>query len=291
MTQANEKYYGDALLQKTITVDFLTHKRKANKGQAQQYMVNENHPPIISKEIFDKVQDEKERRALLKGNLVGDRHKYSNKYPFSGKVFCGQCGNIFKRRHWNSTNSSKKIVWQCKTYIVDGKDACGAKAVDEKTLMDMFLQMFNNLYENKLSFIKTLTENIEMIILQRPNIKETEALDKRIEELKNELKRFIRFQVNNNIDSEVYNEEYKRLSAELEAVRKKRLEHDKVNDLKDGLKQWFDEILQTINSRDSLLEEFDEQIFNALVEKIEILTPTHFVFVLKSGIRVEEILE
>ena len=91
----NEKYYGDALLQKTITVDFLNHKRKANKGQAQKFMVNDNHQPIISKEIFDKVQDERERRALLKGNLVGDRHKYSSKYPFSGKVFCGQLREHF----------------------------------------------------------------------------------------------------------------------------------------------------------------------------------------------------
>ena len=134
----NEKYYGNALLQKTITVDFLNHKRKANKGQAQKFMVNENHPPIIDKEMFDKVQDEKERRALLRGNLVGDRHKYTSKYPFSGKVFCGNCGNVFKRRQWNSTNTSKKVVWQCKTYIVDGKDACGAKAVDENVLMDAF---------------------------------------------------------------------------------------------------------------------------------------------------------
>ncbi|ODA42941.1 recombinase family protein [Desulfosporosinus sp. BG] len=78
----NEKYYGDVLLQKTITVDFLNHKRKENKGQAQKYIVNDNHQPIIPKEIFDKVQDEKERRALLKGNLVGDRHKYCSKYPF-----------------------------------------------------------------------------------------------------------------------------------------------------------------------------------------------------------------
>jgi len=285
----NEKYYGDALLQKTITVDFLTHKRIENKGQVQKYMINDNHPPIISKEIFDKVQDERESRALLKGNLVGDRHKYSNKYPFSGKVFCGQCGNIFKRRQWNSTNTSKKVVWQCKTYIMDGKDACGAKAVDENVLMNAFVKMFNKIYENRQSFIKTLTENIEMIILQRPNIRETEALDKRIEELKNSLKKLIRFQVNNNVDPEVYNEEYKSISGELEEVRKKRLKHDKLIESKDGLKQRFDEIIQTINSRDSLLEEFDEEIFNALVEKIEILTPTHFVFELKSGLRVEEI--
>ncbi|MDR3586280.1 MAG: hypothetical protein P4L59_13315 [Desulfosporosinus sp.] len=69
------------------------------------------------------------------------------------------------------------------------------------------------------------------------------------------------------------------------------MEHDKVIESKDGLKQRFDEILQTINSRDTLLEEFDEEIFNALVEKIEILTPAHYVFELKSGMRVEEIEE
>ena len=91
-------------------------------------------------------------------------------------------------------------------------------------------------------------------------------MDQRIEELKNELKRLIRFQVNNNVDPEVYNEEYKSISEELGEVRKKRLEIDKVIESKDGLKQRFDEILEAINSRDLLLEEFDEEIFNALVE-------------------------
>ena len=69
------------------------------------------------------------------------------------------------------------------------------------------------------------------------------------------------------------------------------IEQVEIQYLKDGVKQRFDEILQTINSRDSLLEEFDEQIFNALVEKIEVLTSAHFVFELKSGLRVEEIGE
>ncbi len=144
----NEKYYGAALLQKTITVNFLTHKRTDNKGQSPKYMIDENHLPIIDKETFEKVQDEKEQRALLRGNLVGNRHKYSNKYSFRAKVFCGNCGNIYKRRQWNSTNSSKKVVWQCKTYILDGKDACGAKAVGEDVLMDAFVRMFNRIYED-----------------------------------------------------------------------------------------------------------------------------------------------
>ena len=196
-------------------------------------------------------------------------------------------GTCLNDVQWNSTNTSKKVVWQCKTYILDGKDACGAKAVGEDVLKNAFVKMFNGIYENKQSFIKTLTENIETIILLKPDSRETESLDNRIEELKNELKRLIRFQVNNSVDAEVYNEEYEIISEELEEVRKKRLEHDKVNESKDELKQRFDEILETINGRDSLLEEFDEDIFNALVEKIEILTSTHFVFELKSGMRVE----
>ena len=71
---------------------------------------------------------------------------------------------------------------------MDGKDACGAKAVDENFLMDAFVRMFNRIYENRQSFIKTMTENIETIILQRPDTGETEALDKRIEELKSGLR-------------------------------------------------------------------------------------------------------
>jgi hypothetical protein len=203
-------------------------------------------------------------------------------------VICGDCGNIFKRRTWNSTNQSKKIVWQCKTYIIDGKDACNAKAVDESVLMDAFVRVFNRLYENKDALIKTLTDNIEKVIMQKASSKEIKALDKQIEKLKTELKGLVQFQVKNDMDDEVYKEEYIRVSSELEELRKRRVEYDRQDSIKEGLRRRVNEIIQTINSRQELLEEFDENIFNALVEKIEVISPTHFIFVLKSGIRVEE---
>nr|WP_246362041.1 zinc ribbon domain-containing protein [Paenibacillus alba] len=62
---------------------------------------------------------------------MGDRKKYSSKYALSSKVFCGCCGANFKRRTWNSNNVSKKVVWQCRTYVNEGKEACDAKAVNE----------------------------------------------------------------------------------------------------------------------------------------------------------------
>jgi len=287
---SNEKYYGNALLQKTITVDFLKHKRVNNKGQAEQYMIEGNHPPIISKETFDAVQVEKERRAVKFSNYKGDRQKYTNKYPFSGKVFCGDCGNTYRRRAWNSNNKSKKNVWQCKTYIQKGKDACSAKAVDEETLKNAFIKVFNQLYENREGFTKTMAENIEKVLLSKPSDKEIEFLDNKIYELKTELKRLIRFQTTNGIDDEVYREEYKRVSDELGEFRDKRAKFDDDSILKENLKVRIDNIIEIIKSRQEALAEFDEEIFNALVEKIEIISPTHFVFELKSGVRVEEVI-
>lgn len=181
-----------------------------------------------------------------------------------------------------------KYVWQCKTYIQKGKEVCAAKAVDEEVLKGAFVRVFNQLYEGRDEFIKTLKENIEKILIHKPSNMEIEALDNKIEEMKIELKRLIRFQTSNGIDEEVYLEEYKRVSNELEELRLKRTEIDKDSILKESLKGRVDEIIQVIKGRQEDLEEFDEDIFNALVEKIEIISPTHFVFELKSGVRVEE---
>jgi len=103
-------------------------------------MIEENHTPTVSKETFDTVQAEKAKRGIKFSNYKGDRQKYTNKYPFSGKVFCGDCGNTYMRRAWNNNNKSKKNVWQCKTYIQKGKEACAAKAVDEETLKNAFIK-------------------------------------------------------------------------------------------------------------------------------------------------------
>ena len=70
-------------------------------------------------------------------------------------------------------------------------------------------------------------------------------------------------------------------------MRKKRLEYEKENSLQDGLRERVNEIVLTLKSRQEKLEQFDEKIFNALVEKIEIISPVHFVFVMKSGMRME----
>ncbi len=161
----NEKYKGDALLQKTITVDFLTHKRAKNEGQAPQYYVENSHPAIISKEIFEAVQKEMKRRSELRG--FGDkerRSKHSSKYPFSGKIFCGSCGAVYRRKRWGPTKKYKKYVWNCRTREKQGVDACGMKAVDEEKLKAAFVRVANKVIKDSDGFIKKMMGNIEKVL-------------------------------------------------------------------------------------------------------------------------------
>lgn len=108
----NEKYYGELLLQKTITLDYLTKYRVENKNHTEQYRVENNHQPIISKKLWDMAQKEFERLYEIYSGVNKDRGKYINRYAFSGKLICGICGTTYKRRHWNMKFASRKIVWQ-----------------------------------------------------------------------------------------------------------------------------------------------------------------------------------
>lgn len=280
----NEKYYGALLQQKTVTVDFLTHKRVKNRGHADQYLIEDNHEPIISKEMFDSVQKEKERRAHLKGNIMGDRKKYSSKYALSSKVYCGCCGANFKRRTWNSNNPSKKVVWQCRTYVTQGKDACDAKAVDEVVLQNAFVRVFNRMHGDKESFIQTLKANIKAVLSKRAGHEPLLEIERQIEQLKSDLKGLVNLKLRDQLDEAVYVEENARISNQLNELRQKKSLLEKDNDQKAQIKDRIDEIIQILSLRQDLLEQFDDDIFNALVEKITILSPAHFVFTLKSGL-------
>ena len=109
----NEKYKGDALLQKYYTSDFLSKKSVRNMGQVEQVYVKDSHLPIVDRELWEAVQLEIERRRLFreKHNLQ-NMGRYTDVQPFTCKVVCGKCGAVYWRRTW--TRGSRKIrVWQC----------------------------------------------------------------------------------------------------------------------------------------------------------------------------------
>lgn len=129
----NEKYKGDAMLQKTYTTDHLTKKKKINRGEVDSFYVVDNHPAIITKEDWEQVQNEIKKRAEAKGNFKG-KNKNNSRYPLSGMLYCSKCGATLRRRTWNSKLSCKKITWQCSNYIYNGKDACSGTNIDDETI-------------------------------------------------------------------------------------------------------------------------------------------------------------
>ena len=138
----NEKYMGEASLQKTFTVDFLTKKRVKNNGQAAQYHVEDSHPPIISKEEFATVQLEFERRANLRGYSKTGKSKFTSDYAFSGKLFCQNCGSKFRQTKWGK-GKNQQIVWICINHQMGG--ACDMKTVKEKALEQVYLRVMNRI--------------------------------------------------------------------------------------------------------------------------------------------------
>ena len=134
---SNEKYKGDALLQKTYVIDCISHKSKKNDDRPQYYVEN-NHPPIIPREMFDRVQEELARRtSKRKVKQVGTKTesgKYSSKYALTERLVCGCCGTPYRRCTWTA-HGKRRIVWRCISRLDYGKKYCqDSPTVDESTL-------------------------------------------------------------------------------------------------------------------------------------------------------------
>ena len=139
----NEKYKGDALLQKTYVVDCISHKSKKNDDRPQYYVEN-NHPPIVSRETYDRVQEELARRnSKRKVKQVGTKTetgKYSGKYALTELLVCGCCGSPYRRCTW-SKKGKKRIVWRCVSRLDYGKKYCAeSPTLDEEILQSAIVR-------------------------------------------------------------------------------------------------------------------------------------------------------
>ena len=123
----NEKYKGDALLQKYYRPDHLCKRNKRNINKRESFYVRENHSPIVSTEMWEQVQEEIVKRRK---NRKGNGHKHN----LSGMLICSKCGSKLQRRVWNSGKPCQKVVWQCSHYIKSGKDACSGTVIEESIL-------------------------------------------------------------------------------------------------------------------------------------------------------------
>lgn len=286
----NEKYTGDALLQKTITVDFLTYKRVKNKGEVQQYYVEDSHPAIISKETFQRVQEEIKRRANLVGYSEETKSRYTNKYVFSGKIICGNCGSKFRRKRWGQGEKYKKHVWLCANHIDNGVKACDMKAVDEEKLKLAFVKSLNKIIENKDTFISKIGENINKGIDKTKENTKLEKIKEELEKLNEQMINLVRLNVKSSIDDEIYIEEYKRLEKQIKQLKAEKIKINKKENIKEENIRRIEEIEEFLKEKHGLIGVFDEELFKELVDKIKVISFVEVEFVYKIGVVIKEIL-
>ena len=179
----NEKYKGDVLLQKSYTVDYLTKTTAKNKGEVTQYYIENNHEGIVSREIFDMVQDELQRRVSLYNSKTPSR--YSSKYALTGKVICGECGAKYRRVTW-SRNGNKKIVWRCTERLTNGTKNCkNSPTIYEEDLHNAILDSLKEMLPKSDDIAKRVRNEVKTV-LNKNNDNNPQVVRRRIQNLEKE---------------------------------------------------------------------------------------------------------
>lgn len=142
---SNPIYYGDMLLQKTITTDQLPFRRKKNNGEADKYLIEENHQPIITREQAKAVKELMEYRA---GIIKAGGEKSNYRYSFSGRIVCTECGTHFRRQKVYVGKPYERIIWTCRQHV-QNIELCQMKAIREDEIQNAFVAMWNKLYTNQ----------------------------------------------------------------------------------------------------------------------------------------------
>lgn len=271
----NEKYYGAAAFQKTYT-DSNFHRHN-NHGEVDSFVAEDHHEAIISKELFDRVQVMIQKH-LDEHGIVKDIGKYHNKYPFSGIIICGECGNKFKRQ-----TQSSGIAWSCTTHLYD-KNACSMLFIKDEAIKAAFVTMMNKLILGCKQVLVPYYESLRLA--------DTDESLQGILDLKNELQHnsdrkndLRKLRVKGFLDAAMYNQELRRIEMENEEIRTKMRCLDRTRENGDikGTKK-----LLHFAETAEMLTEFSDELFTEFVDSIYVYTRTCIGFHLRCGLTLKE---
>ena len=270
----NEKYMGDALLQKTVTTDFLSKKRVANKGIVPQYYVENSHEAIIPRELFMQVQEEIVRRARLKTG-TGKRRVYNGKHALSHIMYCAHCVDFFRRTQW-VIKGKKVIVWRCITRLEKRRanQQCPSRTLYETDLHAAVLQAINQVIEQKDEFLPGMKAAMEKAITNT-NGAQVAEIEARLESLQKEL--LVKANARQNFDD---------LAEEIGVLQeeKQRLLLEDAN--RTGLQQRLEDLETFLEENDGPVMDYDENLVRKLIEQIMVYDD-HLSFEFKSGFMTE----
>ena len=276
----NEKYKGSAILQKKFTVDFLQKKMKVNEGEVPQYRVEESHPAIINPEEWEIVQLEMKRRK--------SRGKHHNSLsPFSARFICGDCGAFYGSKVWHSNSKYRRTIWQCNNKF-KGEKICQTPHLYEEDMKALFIRTFSKLMSDRTVLIEDcrLLQN-SLLDFSESNTRCNELMDEM--EIVSEL---VKKLINKNAASPMNQDEYisrydgytirfNKAKAEYEKLRKTMEQRQLKADIISGF-------MFEVSELDDLPIEFDEKLWNSVIDIVTVYEDERLVFKFKNGAEIEE---
>lgn len=288
----NEKYMGDALLQKTYTVDFMTKKRVVNNGIVPQYYVENDHEAIIPKEIYYRVQEERMRRANLCKAAVtrkkNQKSKYSSLYALTGIVICGKCGHEYRRVTW-SRNGQKKIVWRCSNRLTNGVKKCpNSETIKEEALNRAVMEAIHRITCDDREFIETFRQNVISVINTKEALQEENDYDTLLKNKQEEMLALIMENAKAGEYTQEFDARYHAIAEEIQSIKKNQTETRKREETLRECNQRMYEIDDFLRTTTCRIPEFDNDLVRRLISTVKIISEEKLMIQFKSGIVVEQ---
>ncbi len=288
----NEKYIGDALLQKTYIADLFTRQSKKNNGELPQYYVHDCHPAIIDKLTFQRVLEEMARRSSLRkvsATAKTELAKYSGKYVLTELLSCGDCGSPYRRVTWTRPEG-KKIVWRCINRLENGKKFCkDAPTLEESRIHAAVVSAMNEMFSLK-TMKALLQDSILSALSEKGGETSIAAIDGRLSELRNQQYELLQLAASVGVNSTQYDEELNKISMEFSALIAKRNELEKnQQDIAQADKR-AEQIAAGLDTVDTGITGFDEVAVRQLISAVRVLSEEKLLIRFKDGTEIEQII-
>ena len=286
----NEKYMGDALLQKTYTVDFMTKKKVINKGIVPQYYVEDDHEPIIPKELFYRVQEELARRASMNKAAVtrkkNQKSKFSSEYALTGLLFCGDCGQEYRRVTW-SRNGKKKIVWRCSNRLTNGTKNCKkSETLEEGAINRAVMEAINRITRGDGDFVGAFRQNVIRVIGSYK--KGPDEYDEKIKKKQDEMVALVMENAKQGAYTDEFDERYRKISDEINELKEAQKKENVSRRLAENYEQRVNEMDRFLNHTSCQLVEYDDGLVRMLISQIKVISKERLMIQFKSGIVMEQ---
>lgn len=288
----NEKYCGDALLQKTFVENCISKKTRKNNGELPKYLVQNHHEAIIDRTLFEKVQAEIARRAGKR--KVSDKtsktgqSKYSGRYALTELLICGNCGTPYKRVTW-SKRGKKKIVWRCISRLDYGTKYCkSSPTVDEERLQAAVLKAINTMMSNRERLIGILKTNLEITLSEKSSgATNPYAIENRIRELQDSMMELVAVAAKAG-NAESYEDQFKEISEEIKSLQKTLEQYQAEQNGPDELARQIDDICKALEDAPFEITEYSNNIVRQFIDTIKVVNEDKLLFIFKGGITMEQ---